>query len=301
MSPASVAIDLEPGRYALGASAGADSTALAVLASRTPGVEITLVHLNHELRSEESDADEAFVRALARQLDRPLVVAKRSEIEPTLENLPANPSARYRAIRLALFRRVIEQSQLDAVLLAHHADDIAETVLLRLARGGGLHSLRGIGRRSRVDAVDIVRPLLHTRSGALRSYLRQIDQPWREDSSNTSADYARNVARAILAHDPSLTEMLIELSAKARASIDRLDALTPDAGDRLPCALLASLPAPVAEHLARRWLVERGAPADDVSPDVCARLVRQASDPTAPIRQHYPGAVLVRRRQKHLQ
>lgn len=300
MSPASVAIDLEAGEYAVGVSAGADSTALAILAARTPGVRVTLAHLNHELRGEESDADEAFVRELSRQLACPLVVARRSEIEPRLANLPANPSARYRAVRLALFRRVIDERGLAGVLLAHHADDQAETVLLRLARGGGLLSLCGMGRTVRVGGVRIVRPLLDTRAEALRAYLKQIHQPWREDSSNASDGYARNVARSILRENPSLVEMLIELAARARHSIDRLDALTPELTDRLPCALLASLPAPIAEHAARRWLVARGAPADDVSPHVCARLIRQASDPASPIRQYYPGAVYVRRKQKHL-
>lgn len=293
-------LDLKACRIAVGLSGGADSTYLSLLASRANPDALILVHINHELRGPESDADEAFCRQLAESLNRPLVVARRSHVESTLASLPSNPSARYRAIRLHVFRQVIESHNLDAVLLAHHADDQAETILLRLARGGGLHALRGMRERTRVQGVTIERPLLRTRAADIRMRLREWGQDWREDSSNTSGHYRRNIARQTLSRDPELTSLLLQLSRHASATIEALDAAAPVLEAKFPCAQLATLPAAVAEHAARRWLIARGAPVDDVSPDVCHRLIRQASDPASPLRQHYPGRILVRRRKKHL-
>jgi tRNA(Ile)-lysidine synthase len=296
----SEAFDLSARRIAVGLSGGADSTYLSILASRANPDALVLVHINHELRSRESDADEAFCRTLATRLNRPLVVARRSQIEPTLTGLPTNPSARYRAIRLHVFRHVTGAHALDAVLLAHHADDQAETVLLRLARGGGLHALRGMRGTTRVQGVTIERPLLHTRAADIRSCLREMGQAWREDSSNASSEYRRNVARQILARDPSLSEHVLRLASHASRAVDALDAAAPVLEARFPCQQLAALPSAVAEQAARRWLLARGSPVDDVSPDVCRRLIRQASDPSSPLRQHFPGRILVRRRKKHL-
>lgn len=292
--------DLKALRIAVGLSGGADSTYLSLLASGANPHALILVHINHELRGHESDADEAFCRQFARSLDRPLVVVRRSGVESGLVNLPANPSARYRAIRLHVFKQVVETYNLDSVLLAHHADDQAETILLRLARGGGLHALRGMRETTRLQGIIIERPLLHTRAADIRSRLREWGQDWREDSTNASSHYRRNVARQILSRDRQLTEHLLQLSREASIAIDALDAAAPVLDARFPCTELATLPTPIAEHAARRWLIARGSPADDVSPDVCQRLIQQASDPASPLRQHYPGRILVRRRKKHL-
>lgn len=287
-------------RIAVGLSGGADSTYLSLLASRANPDALLLVHINHELRGQESDADETFCQHLAQSLNRPLVVARRSQVESTLADLPSNPSARYRAIRLHVFRQVIEAHNLDAVLLAHHADDQAETVFVRLARGGGLHALRGMRGATSVRGVRIERPLLHTYAADIRLRLREWGQDWREDSSNESSHYRRNVARQILARDRELTDHLLQLSRRASVAAEALDSAAPVLDAKFPCAQLATLPTPIAQHAARRWLIARGAPVDDVSPDVCRRLIQQASDPASPLRQHYPGRILVRRRKKHL-
>ncbi|MBC7782230.1 MAG: tRNA lysidine(34) synthetase TilS [Burkholderiales bacterium] len=292
-------ISIPPGRYALGISGGADSTALAVLACRTAAERIVLAHLNHQLRGDQSDADEQFVRELAATLRLPLVVSRRDEI--THDDLrPANPSARYRAWRHTFFKTVIASHQLDGVLLAHHADDQAETILLRLARGGGLASLRGMAMSTVVKGLRIVRPLLAIPAADLRDYLRSVGQVWREDLSNASLDYRRNVVRMILAGDPQLAGWLREVGDAARHTIAAMERAAPRLDRRFPCESLCNIPAPVARCAAGRWLIEAGAPADDVSPAVCARLIRQATDPESPLRQHYPGTLLVRRRKSHL-
>jgi tRNA(Ile)-lysidine synthetase-like protein len=295
------AVDALPaGRYGVGVSGGADSTALALLLSRRTDCHVVLIHLNHELRGNESDDDEGFICDLAAELGRTIVVARRSALASWENTSTANPSARYRQLRLALFREVAEVHDLDAIALAHHADDQAETVLLRLARGSGPIGLAGMGERATVSGVPIVRPLLRVRSDDIRLYLRSIDQSWREDSSNRTAAYRRNVLRAHLQTDPALTPILCELADQCRALREALDRAAPHLPERFPCALLKDLPPLIAEHAARRWLAERGCDPNLLSNDTCARLVRQATDPTAPLRQHFPGKRLVRRRKGHL-
>ncbi len=295
-------LDLYARRFAVGVSGGADSVYLTLAASRQlASGDLMLVHVNHELRGAESDADEAFCVALAHQLDRPIVVLKRSQIEPTLPHLPANPSARYRAVRLQAFRQTVETHQLDAVLLAHHADDQAETVLLRLARGGSIYSLSGMKPVARISGVNIERPLLHLRAADIRASLQSIGQAWRDDSSNASSSYRRNIARQVLTTDPTLTQQLCDLANASQRAIETLDQICPILPQRFACQLLASLPHPIASHAARRWLIEQGCDADDISQSVCDRLIDHAADPKTPLRQHYPGQILVKRKQSHLE
>ncbi len=296
----SYSISIPPGKYALGISGGADSTALAILTTRLPDVSIILVHLNHQLRGQESDDDEQFVRKLAIQLNLPLVVGQRFMLEETLNDLPKNPSAKYRAMRIALFKKTIEMHDLDGLLLAHHADDQAETILLRLVRGSGIHSLIGMPVESRINGLRVVRPMLGMRNSVIREYLLSIDQNWREDSSNQSEKYRRNIIRTILKNQPVLFEHLLKLSQTAKHIVEQLDAVAPILNDIFLCKELEQLPTIVARHAARRWLSGHGSPVDDISPATCDRLVDQAINPESSLRQHYPGKIWVRRRKKQI-
>src|SRR5688572_17488726 len=100
-----------PGAWAVGVSGGADSVALLALLHdrlvRRGDLRLHVVHLNHQTRGESSDADARLVRDLAERRGLPCTVALRSDVEPGITKPPSNPSARYRAARLALFRRVV--------------------------------------------------------------------------------------------------------------------------------------------------------------------------------------------------
>ncbi|GIW76073.1 MAG: hypothetical protein KatS3mg104_1136 [Phycisphaerae bacterium] len=287
-------------RVAVGLSGGADSTCLAWLGHQAKLDTLILVHVNHELRGEESEADQTFCINLARHIDRPIVVIRRSQIEPTLSDLPANPSARYRMIRLSAFQKVVNEYDLESVCLAHHADDQAETVFLRLMRGGSPYACRGMRPMTTIGSLILERPLLQINALQIRDYLTRIGQSWREDSSNRSERYRRNQVRKILNRFPELSPLLLELAQQAQDHLQALDAVTPFLPDRFACGQLADLPDLIAEHAARRWLIAHQAPPDDVSVRVCHRLIRQASDPLSPHCQHYPGGILVRRRKNHL-
>src|SRR5205823_4177907 len=91
-------------------------------------LRLHVVHLDHETRGGQSAEDAQFVGDLAREWGLAVTVARRGEIESAMGALPRNRSARHRALRLELFRRVVSEHKLRGVILAHHADDQAETV-----------------------------------------------------------------------------------------------------------------------------------------------------------------------------
>lgn len=174
-------------------SGGADSTALLDLLSRLPGYNLTLVavHLNHGLRGAESDADQEFCRALAtgyaipfetRFVDiKEIATVRRQNLEDT-----------GRQARIAFLDEVSSKYGAAAVALAHHADDQAETVLMRLLRGSGVTGLAGMAYR---NARGYARPLLDVTRSEIERYLLERGLEWREDSSNSDTAYLRNRIR----------------------------------------------------------------------------------------------------------
>jgi len=282
--------------WAVGVSGGADSVALLLLLHQRPGLRLHVVHLHHELRGAAADADAAFVSELADRLRLPCHVRRRSEIEPQMRNLPHNPSARYRAIRFELFRRIVASEQLSGVMLGHHADDVAETVMQRLLRGSGYAGLRGIAERSDIDGLRVARPLLNLRREALRTMLRQRGQAWREDASNQSGDYLRNRLRLLLTGKPELTESLLALSSACRDLHNWTGRMAPRLDAEFAAVQLARLPSILARRSARRWLIAAGAPARELAPAVLDRLVGMAADFATPHSQQFPGGLNARRR-----
>lgn len=170
-------------------SGGPDSTALALLLSRTRhelGTTLVLAHVHHGLRGAEADADAAFCEELARQLEAPFFVER-------LGPPPAGVSreAWWRQERYRVLEGVRCRSQAAAVATGHTLDDQAETVLLKLLRGSGPRGVAGIRRR----LGQVVRPLLEFRRDQIRAYLAQLHQPFREDSTNLAQDRPRTFLR----------------------------------------------------------------------------------------------------------
>ena len=282
----------------MGVSGGADSTALLRLCvGRRGDCGFHVIHLDHETRGEESAEDARFVARLAEKLGVPCTVASRREVEPTLADRPGNRSALFRAMRHALFRRVCREQALAGVLLAHHADDQAETVLHRLLRGSTEAGLGGMAARAELaGGLVLLRPLLGVRAAELREYLRSLGQAWREDASNASPVYRRNVLRALLGEHGGLTPRLLELGECSSAWRGWLRRCAPVLAEEFSVEELRRVPQVVAAEAGRQWLVQRGAPAGELSAEVLRRFVEMACDAAAPAREHFPGKVLVRRR-----
>ncbi len=180
-------------------SGGLDSTALLHalhLLSERKRLNLSIGHVNHGLRGDESEADETAVRSLGAALGRPVRVARvdpgaqreglSSRERPTLQE--AARTLRYRALA-----ELAEQTGASRIATAHTADDQAETVLLRLMRGTSPDGLGGIPERSPDGR--IVRPLLRVSRDQIERFARARRLHWREDSSNRRVEYARNRLR----------------------------------------------------------------------------------------------------------
>jgi len=278
-------------------SGGADSVALlTLLHNNRPEISPHIVHLNHQTRGHDSDADAAFVRALAQKFSLPHTIAQLSDIQPNLVRPPANASSRYRAARIELFRQTVIRHNLLGVIVAHHANDQAETVLLRLLRGSAPAGLTGMAPKAHLGSLLILRPLLAVDSQQLRAYLRTQNQPWREDASNASPKYLRNRLRPLLQKDPALRGALRALADACANLKDWMIANAPALPPEFPTAALATLPPTLARESARRWLISIGSPPGKLSEHVLTRLVQMASDAATPSRQHFPARLQIVRR-----
>ena len=216
---------LSPGeRVAVAVSGGADSVALlAALRELAPsfGVRLSVAHVNHQLRGEESDGDQAFVAELARAFGLEFHCAA----GPVVAGENVEQGARN--ARLSFFCGLVATGQLDKVATAHTEDDQAETVLFRLLRGTGPAGLAGI---LPVTAEGLIRPALDIPRRVLRQWAVGQGLAWREDRSNADPAFARNRLRATLLPmlerdwNPAIGPCLAQLAQLARQDDEFLEA-----------------------------------------------------------------------------
>jgi len=246
-------------------SGGADSVCLLyVLLELAPrwGLHLSVLHLDHGLRGEESRQDAEFVRRLADQLGLPLSLR-----ETPVAQSPDNLEQAARQARLAFFRETISSGAVQRIATGHTRSDQAETVLFRFLRGSGTAGLAGIRP---VTSEGIVRPLIEIERSEVQQFLLQRGIAWREDSTNRGLQFARNRIRHELLPqiarewNPAIGETLANTADWALAEeawwdaeIDRLAAehftAVDDAGAILLRApVLAALPLAVARRLVRR-------------------------------------------------
>jgi tRNA(Ile)-lysidine synthase len=291
-------LEIPSGRWAVAVSGGADSVALLLLLHGRPEISSHVVHLDHQIRGQASADDAGFVATLVEKLAIPATIVRRDQIEPGMGSLslPKNPSARYRAIRLELFRRVVEREELLGVILAHQADDQAETIFLRLLRGSGAAGLAGMRPRGQIAGLTILRPLLSIRRQAIRDFLTSRGQEWREDASNRSEKYARNRVRKFLESRSDLHEPLLAVGGACAAYVDWIRKTAPVLNDKFPAIELAECPRMLARESARRWLTSQGIPPGELTPAMLDRLRDLAADAATPPRRQFPAGVTVRRR-----
>ena len=147
------------GRYLIGLSGGADSTALLLMLMpevREGRIRLEAVHVNHGLRGSESDGDEQFCRDLCEREGIPFTVY-RAELGGRKDEASA------RAARFGFFRKRYHESGADGLMLAHNADDQAETFLMRLMRGAGPDGLECMRGDEMTEGIRILRPMLGIR------------------------------------------------------------------------------------------------------------------------------------------
>lgn len=185
-------------RMLVAISGGRDSVALLHLLVAAGHQNLILVHLNHGLRGRESGQDAAFVRRLGRRYNLPSEIDK-INVTALAEKERLSIETAGRQARQAMFFRLAKKHRAKHVILAHHADDQAETILANLCRGTSLSGLAGMSAESELrsgrQVLTVLRPLLAWRRADIDAYVREHDLLFREDSSNTSLEYRRNRLR----------------------------------------------------------------------------------------------------------
>jgi len=170
-------------------SGGLDSMALLHLL-RQSGFSVQAAHCNFNLRGEESDGDEKFVKEICDSLAIPIHI-KHFDTETYAQSGGVSIQMAARDLRYAWFEEVRAANDMGHIATAHHQDDQIETILLNLSRGTGLKGMHGI------LAVQnkLIRPLLFTDRSALETWMSVNNFAYREDSSNASLKYSRNKLR----------------------------------------------------------------------------------------------------------
>ena len=257
-------------RLGLAVSGGADSSALAVLAAESRRGKYTcILHASHGRTYGESPEDSRAVRSLAGKLGLPFF-----EIPLKFRRRRGeSPEMAARRARMDAFRDFSKRLSLDAIATGHHADDVAETLLLRLVRGGGATGLSGLRPRSELPGLVLVRPLLDKTHEELKAVLRKRGISWREDPTNTDESIRRNLMRhtvipwleknvdpAIRRHLAQSAEILREddsaLETEATALLYRMT----DADGRLVPGPLLKAPKALRRRAARMFLHNLGKP-----------------------------------------
>jgi tRNA(Ile)-lysidine synthase len=209
----------------VGVSGGPDSVALVhILLALAPkfSFQVAIAHLNHCLRQDESARDEAFVVALAEQLDLPVHV-ERQDVRRYQKNHHLSLEEAARQVRYRFYHATASKFGYEKIALGHHSDDNAELILMVLLRGSGPLGLSGIPP---VRDDKIVRPLIDIKRHEIMDYIAVKGLDCVVDSSNRDTQYLRNKVRNRL-----IPELKAEYNPKLIDSLNRLAAIL-DAEER---------------------------------------------------------------------
>jgi tRNA(Ile)-lysidine synthase len=216
---ARAAADLGPlkagGRILVAVSGGMDSMAL-LHALDDAGYAAGVAHFDHQTRSGASAEDAAFVREVCRRLGAPFFLECRA-VEAEARAAGLSFEAHARRVRYDFLLRTAKEAGYGVIATGHHADDQAETVLMRVLTGCGLDGLTGIAPVRAEDGIRIIRPQLGVPRAVIAAWMRAAGHGWREDASNADTVFPRNFVRHELL--PLITE---KLNPRAAAALCRL-------------------------------------------------------------------------------
>ncbi|MGF7229517.1 MAG: tRNA lysidine(34) synthetase TilS [Candidatus Saccharibacteria bacterium] len=264
-------MDLEilPGKYVVAVSGGVDSMVLLDMLAHTPGLELVVAHFDHGIRT-DSAQDRALVGAAAARYNLPYVYEEGNLGRGASEQAARN--ARY-----AFLHRARTAQQAQAIIVAHHQDDVLETMILNMLRGTnrkGLSSLQSHG--------ELLRPLLHLTKADMRNYAKTHAIEWHEDSTNTDTRYLRNHLRAYSMPRLTTEQRAALLAINQRAAVDNheIDLLLGDVlvvlggPDQLNRQQFIQLPHAVSREVMATWL--RAHSVQDITARQIERLVTAA-------------------------
>ncbi|TCS94282.1 tRNA lysidine(34) synthetase TilS [Hazenella coriacea] len=204
-------------------SGGPDSMALLYglhQLSRQNDWKLFVVHVNHQLRGADSEQDEEYVCRKCKDWNIPYAV-DRIDVVKQVQQTGENKQAVSRKLRYESFLQVAKKWDIHTCVLAHHADDQVETVLMRLIRGTGVQGLTGIQQVRHWRGLRLVRPLLHVSREMIENYCEQEFLEPRMDLSNLSTEYTRNRVRLELipllkSYNPQMKQSILQLSDLVR-------------------------------------------------------------------------------------
>lgn len=173
-------------KFLLAVSGGGDSVLLAHVFHDLK-LEFAIAHVNYSLRGKESDGDAVFSKNLAKKLNVNFYYKKVKTKKVKGESIQMIA----RNIRYAFFEEILNEEKLDYVVLAHHASDQVETVLMNLFRGCGIDGLTGMEEKTGIK----LRPLLDISQTDIKNAIKEKKIKHRTDSSNAKSDYKRNFLR----------------------------------------------------------------------------------------------------------
>ena len=217
---------LQPGdTVVLAVSGGIDSMVMVHLFTALReewNLQLAVAHINHQLRGDESDGDESFVRRIAESMGIPFF-CKRVDTLGLVDETGLSKQEAARDARYEFFEEVRQEVKADSVATAHQADDNAETVLMNALRGAGIRGLSGIPQRR--EPGTIIRPMLTFRRRDIEQYAGDCKVQYRTDSSNDSTKYRRNYLRHTIIpmlESSSESDVIASLN-KLSASMRQLD------------------------------------------------------------------------------
>jgi len=298
-------------------SGGGDSVALlraldALKDRRRWGLTLTVGHVQHHLREDQAEGDAGFVDGLARQLKLPRL---RRDLD--LSGETGNGEDAARRARYGALVQMARECGAQFIATGHHGDDQMETLLMRMLRGAGTRGMSGIAWRRKLglgsgvwgidrdehsDATPnprpqtqdpiLIRPMLAVSRTEIMNYLQAIDQPWREDPTNTDTTRWRARLRAEVL--PIMEAIRPGAGRKATAFADQLrgvhgvldDAIQDarqlvqpcDDGITLDRAACRELRRVVLSGLLRALLIEANVPADTLNTKQVSQVVRAIRD-----------------------
>ena len=212
------------GTVGVAVSGGQDSMAL-LHAYLEIGQPLVVINVEHGIRGETSLRDSAFVKEFCEEKGLPFYGKSVDAIRSAKKGESVETCAR--RLRYEFFEELLQNGTVNAVALAHHADDNAETVLMRIFRGTGIHGLVGIADRGRY-----LRPLLPYTRKEIEAYVAERNIPYVTDETNAQTDYTRNFIRnellpLIETRYPDVVTALNRLSDNALGADEYLSSVCP--------------------------------------------------------------------------
>jgi tRNA(Ile)-lysidine synthase len=225
---------LEKGaKVVVAVSGGPDSVALLKLLRELAAdweLQLIVGHVNHRFRGEESDREAEFVRRLAEDWNLPCEIAH-IDVPQVIRSESLNAQVAAREKRYAFLLETAHKHGATKIALAHHADDQAETVLMRLIKGSGPSGLSGMAVKRKEKDVELIRPLLRITKAEILSYCELRKLEYMVDSSNRERKYFRNQVRLdvipfLRQYNPRLTSAMNRLAEMMRGDDDFLEQQT---------------------------------------------------------------------------